>query len=519
MPKKLISFYLCFWDFWAKDFWVVMSLFVLTGLAIVIYLNQTPYQPRERDYAYAGSFYAFTIWIGMGVAGIYQFLRKHLGAKPAAIMATVISLLGVPTLMATENWDDHDRSGRYTARDIARNYLNSCSEDAILFTVGDNDTFPLWYVQDVEGVREDVRIVNMMLFNMDWYIDQARWQNYDSEPLPFTIPQSGYEAIPGSSIFVREHEQWAPLDYMLKFMKSDDPRAKVKLRNGKEVNFIPTHKLILPVDSATVVSNGTVAARHAERIVKQIPILLQANGQILKNNLAQLDIHGSNQWERPIYYTSGGFDGSLGLEEYYRNEGLAYRVVPVKTPYESILVMGEIDTDTLYHRLMNQFQWGRMNEEDVQLDYYTIRTLSVIRFRSLYTRLAMQLLQEADTERAVEVLDRCMELAPSRVLPFDQYVTGITMPGNDGGIIHHEGIIEAYYLCGETRKANDIVLEHYNTLTREIQYYSDMKNRHRSSINREINEARFQIEELKNLLQTFGQDELLLKLGITGFGS
>ena len=503
----------------AKDFWVVMSLFVLTGIAIVIYLNQTPYQPRERDYAYAGSFYAFTIWIGMGAAGIYQFLRKHVGANSAAIMAIAISLLGVPTLMAVENWDDHDRSGRYTARDIARNYLNSCSQDAILFTVGDNDTFPLWYVQDVEGVREDVRIVNMMLFNMDWYIDQARWQNYDSEPLPFTIPQSRYEAIPGSSIFVREHEQWAPLDYMLKFMKSDDPRAKVKLRNGKEVNFIPTHKLILPVDSATVVSNGTVAARYAERIVKEIPILLQANGQILKNNLGQLDILGSNQWERPIYYTSGGFDGSLGLEEYYRNEGLAYRVVPVRTPYESILVMGEIDTDTLYHRLMNLFQWGRMNEEDVQLDYSTIRTLSVIRFRSLYTRLAMELLQEGDKERAVEVLDRCMKLAPSRVLPFDQYVTGITMPGNEGGIIHHEGIIEAYYLCGETQKANEILQEHYNRLTSDIQYYSAMKSHHRSSINREINEARFQMEEMKNLLQTFGQDELLLKLGISGFGS
>jgi hypothetical protein len=502
-----------------RDFWVLMSLFVLTGLAIVIYLNQTPYQPRERDYAYAGSFYAFTIWIGMGAAGIYQFLKKHIGANTSALMAISISLLGVPTLMATENWDDHDRSGRYTARDIASNYLNSCSKNAILFTVGDNDTFPLWYVQDVEGVREDVRIVNMMLFNMDWYIDQARWKNYDSEPLPFTIPQSKYEAIPGTSIFVREHEQWAPLDYMLKFMKSDDPRAKVKLRNGLDVNYIPTHKLILPVDSATVVNNGTVAIHQAQRIVREIPILLPPNGQILKNNLGQLDILGSNQWLRPIYYTSGAFDGSLGLEEYYRNEGLAYRVVPVKTPYESVLVMGDIDTDTLYDRLMNQFQWGRMNEEDVQLDYYTIRTLSVIRFRSLYTRLAMELLQEGDKVRAVEVLDRCMEYAPSRVLPFDQYVTGITIPGQDESIIHHEGVIEAYYLCGEIEKANEILLEYYNTLSSDLQYYNGMKSRHRSSIRRENNEAMFQLEEMKSLLQTFGQEELLLKLGITGFGS
>ena len=156
----------------ARDFWVVMSLFILTGVAVVVYLNQTPYQPRERDYAYAGSFYAFSIWIGIGVAGIFRMLHSKLGQNISAVAATLISLVAVPALMAVQNWDDHDRSGRYTARDFARNYLNSCDQNAILFTVGDNDTFPLWYVQDVEGVREDVRIVNMMLFNMDWYIDQ-----------------------------------------------------------------------------------------------------------------------------------------------------------------------------------------------------------------------------------------------------------------------------------------------------------------------------------------------------------
>ena len=502
-----------------RDFLVVLSLFLLTGVAIVIYLNQTPYQPRERDYAFAGSFYAFAIWIGMGVAGLNQVLRSKLNANLSAILATLISLVAVPALMATQNWDDHDRSGRYTARDIAKNYLNSCSKDAVLFTVGDNDTFPLWYVQDVEGVREDVRIVNMMLFNMDWNIDQARWKNYDSEPLPFTIPQTKYEAIPGNSIFVREHKQWATTDYMLNFMKSDNPDTKVKLRSGQEVNFIPTNQLILQVDSATVVSNGTVAPEDANRVEKQIPIVLEPNGQILKNNLAQLDIISSNKWKRPIYYTSGGFDGSLGLEEFYRNEGLAYRLVPVKTPFESILVMGDIDTDTLYKRLMNQFEWGRMNAEDVQLDYYTIRTMSVIRFRSIYTRLAMLLLQDGDRVRAVEVLDRCMELAPSRVLPYDQYVTGITMPNGDEGVIHHEGIIEAYYLCGETEKANHILSEHYQNLSKEVSYYNAMKARHRSSIRREINEAMFQMEELRILLQNFQQEELMLELGISGFDS
>jgi len=502
-----------------RDFLVVLSLFILTGVAIVIYLNQTPYQPRERDYAFAGSFYAFAIWIGMGVAGLFRLMQSKLGARLSAILATAISLVAVPLLMATQNWDDHDRSGRYTARDIAINYLNSCSKDAVLFTVGDNDTFPLWYVQDVEGVREDVRIVNMMLFNMDWYIDQARWKNYESEPLSFTIPQSKYEAIPGSSIFVREHKQWATTDYMLNFMKSDNPDYKVKLRSGEEVNYIPTHQLIVQVDSATVLSNGTIAPEDKHRIEKQIPIQLQANGQILKNQLAQMDIITSNKWKRPIYYTSGGFDGSLGMEEYYRTEGLAYRLVPLRTPYESILVMGDIDTDTLYKRLMKQFEWGRMNAEDVQLDYYTIRTMSVIRFRSLYTRLAMRLLEEGDRDRATEVLDRCMELAPSRVLPYDQYITGITMPDREGGVIHHEGIIEAYYLCGEPEKANQILLEHYHNLSSEVSYYNAMKPRHISSIQRDVNEAMYQMEELRILLETYQQEELLLELGISGFGS
>ncbi|MEA3462573.1 MAG: DUF2723 domain-containing protein [Bacteroidota bacterium] len=503
----------------ARDFWIVMSLFILTGVAIVIYLNQTPYQPRERDYAFAGSFYAFAIWIGMGVAGLFQVIRSKLNPKLSAILATAISLVAVPLLMATQNWDDHDRSGRYTARDIARNYLNSCSKDAVLFTVGDNDTFPLWYVQDVEGVREDVRIVNMMLFNMDWYIDQARWKNYDSEPLPFTMTQDKYEAIPGNSIYVREHKQRATTDYMLRFMQSENPETKVRLRSGSQVNFIPTHQLIIQVDSATVVSNGTVVPEDAGRIEKHIPVQLEPNGQILKNILGQLDIISSNKWNRPVYYTAGGFDGSLGLEEFYRLEGLAYRLVPVRTPYESILVMGSIDTDTLYDRLMNKFEWGRMNAKDVQLDYYTIRTMSVIRFRSLYTRLALQLLQEGDRERAVEVLDRCMDLAPSRVLPYDQYITGITLPTREGGVIHHEGIIEAYYLCGETEKANLILSEHYQNLSERLIYFRAMKPRHSSSIQREMNEAMFQMEELRILLQNFQQEELLMELGISGFDS
>jgi len=302
-------------------------------------------------------------------------------------------------------------------------------------------------------------------------------------------------------------------------MQSENPEAKVRLRSGNRVNFIPTHQLIIQVDSSTVVSNGTVAPEDARRIENQIPVQLEPNGQILKNALGQLDVITSSKWNRPVYYTAGGFDGSLGLEEFYRLEGLAYRLVPVRTPYESILEMGAIDTDTLYDRLMNKFEWGRMNAEDVQLDYYTIRTMSVIRFRSLYTRLAMQLLEEGKRERAIEVLDRCTELAPSRVLPYDQYISGITLPDGDGGVIHHAGIIEAYYLCGETEKANQILSEHYQNLSEQLDYFQSMKPRHSSSIQREMNEAMFQREELRVLLEQFQQDELMQDLGLSAFGS
>jgi len=238
-----------------------------------------------------------------------------------------LTLLAVPLLLAVENWDDHDRSGRYTARDIARNYLNSCDKDAILFTVGDNDTFPLWYVQDVEGIREDVRIVNMMLFNMEWYIDQMGWKNYSSEPIRFSLPEIKYRDGANNSIYVRENEGWAPLDYILTFVKSDDPRTKLPLRTGEKVDYIPTHRIFLPVDTATVISNGTISPEAVEQMVPEVRFTLAPNQQILKGSLAQLDLLGSNKWERPIYYTSGGYDGSLGLERYYRTEGLAYRIV------------------------------------------------------------------------------------------------------------------------------------------------------------------------------------------------
>ncbi len=495
-----------------KDFWVIMTLFIMTGIAIVIYLNQSPFQPRERDYAYAGSFYAFSIWVGMGVAGMAMLINRWMKMRLAAIFSFIIALMAGPLLMAAQNWDDHDRSGRYLARDIARNYLESCDEDAILYTVGDNDTFPLWYLQEVEGIRTDVRVVNMMLFNTEWHIDQMKMQAYESEPLPISFPNAKYREGTNNSIYVRENERWATADYIANFIRSDDPRTKLTLRSGDKVDHLPTHKIVIDVDSAAVLEQGIVAPYDADKIEKDVRIQLTPNDQILKGNMLQLDIFAQNDWKRPVYFTAGGFDSSLGLEPYYQLDGLAYKVVPIRTPQESILVMGRIDPDKMYDNVMNTFTWGRMNAPDVHLDYYSIRTLSVIRFRNLHVRLALELLERGDTVKAVNVLDRCMELAPHSVLPYDQFIGGLTFPRGES-TIHHEGVIETYYMSGETEKANTILVEYFDILNQRMAYFNSLKPKTRSSVEQDQYETMSQLEELRMLLRKFKQEDKLLELG------
>ncbi len=498
-----------------KDFWIIMFLFVLTGIAIVVYLNQSPFQPRERDYAYAGSFYAFAIWVGMGVAGLASWLNRWMKLKVAAIFSFIIALLGGPVLMGAQNWNDHDRSGRYLARDIAKNYLESCDEDAILFTVGDNDTFPLWYAQEVEGIRTDVRVVNMMLFNTEWHIDQMKMKAYESEPLPISFPNSKYKDGTNNSIYVRENDRWATVDYISSFIRSDDQRTKLQLRDGKRVDYIPTQKIIIEVDSANVIDNGIIGLKDTSLMEKDVRIQLQPNDQILKGNMLQLDILAQNDWKRPIYFTAGGFDGSLGLEPYYQADGMAYKLVPIRTPQESILVMGRIDADKMYDIVMNRFTWGRMNEPDVHLDYYSIRTLSVIRFRNMHTRLALALLEQGDREKAVEVLDRCMEVAPHNVLPFDQYIAGLTFPTRNGQTIHHEGIIEAYYMCGEKEKARQLMAEYSEILNQQMAYFNSLKPKLRATVEQDQYEAMAQLQELSMLRSKFDNEEPnLLDLGM-----
>ena len=424
-----------------RNWWVVLLLFLMTGVAIVFYLNQYPNQPRERDYAYAGSFYFFAIWVGLGVLALFEAISKLSGEKIAAPLAGALCFFAVPVIMGSENWDDHDRSGRYLARDVAFNYLNSCAPNAILFTNGDNDTFPLWYAQEVEGMRTDVRVCNLMLLNTDWYINQMKHKVYESDPLPITFPvQKYYDGINNQVFIIERTKEPVDISVIIDWVNSDNKATKVQVPPAELLDIIPSRTIRIPVDSAKVIASGAVEPEDADKIVQYIDIKLQGNS-ILKSQLIILDILAHNNWERPIYYVTGYHNDAFDLEEYFQLEGLAYRLVPIKSQDKSWVDYGRIDTDILYENVMNKFVWGGANDKDVNLDYNHIRTLVVIKSRLVYARLAKALSVEGENEKALQVLNTCMEHFPLDKVPYDPYFTDL---------------IEAYFLAGDSEKAVEL---------------------------------------------------------------
>ena len=473
-----------------KDFWVVALLFILTGIAIIIYLNQYPLQPRERDYAYAASFYAFAIWIGLGVLGLIELAGKAFKNTPASVGITVVCLLLVPGIMAKENWDDHDRSGRYTTRDIAYNYLMSCAPNAILFTNGDNDTFPLWYAQEVEGIRTDVRIVNLMLLNMDWYVDQMKMKAYDSEPLPISLKHEQYADGTRDMVFVQErYQQSFPAKQIMDFVSSDNQSTKVPTQSGKSFDFIPTRTFTVTVDTADVIAKGVVKPKDAHLI--ETELVGRFGSRLTKSDLIAFDIIANNNWERPIYYVATGHSGVLGLDDYLQLEGLAYRLVPIKTPgrYER----GRIDTDIMYDNLMNRFKFGRMNEEDVYLDHFHLRTLNVIRLRMRFTRLANALIEENKFEKAEAVLDKIVELTPHSNMQYDYFILGVA---------------DAYYKINRFEKANTIITKLLDVNESHLDYYLSMSKKNRELIRQEIG-THFQVmSNIGQMTQRYNQTDI-----------
>ena len=481
----------------AKNFWVVMLLFILTGIAIVVYLNQKPFEPRERDYSYAGSFYAFSIWIGLGVLGIFDSLGKRLKKSWAAIAISVVCLALVPGILAAENWDDHNRSGRYTARDIAYNYLNSCEKNAILFTNGDNDTFPLWYAQEVEGIRTDVRVVNLMLLNMDWYIDQMKRKAYESDALPISVPTAKYLMGTNDVVYIQERtNQTADLKDIMEFILSDKPQTKVETQSGEKFSFIPTRKFRLPVDTALVLKNGTVKEKDARKIVPFIEWNFRRN-HLSKSDFMVLDILANNNWERPVYYVSSGHDGTLGLDDYFQLEGFAYRLVPIRTPVSNQLDVGRIDADILYDRFMNTYRWGNMNDSTVYLDDFHVRTMSIVRLRNRFVRLADELIRQGDFERAKRVLDKCYELTPPDKIPYDYFSIALA---------------SSYYRLNSIEKANAILNDYGKVCDANLTYYLDQKDNFIQSAQNDIQYSLSMLNRMTEISRINNQNELNQRL-------
>jgi hypothetical protein len=476
-----------------KNWFIVMLLFIMTGLAIVIYLNQYPNQPRERDYAYAGSFYFFSVWIGLGVLSLFELLSRFLQEKIAAPVAGAACFLAVPVIMGTQNWDDHDRSGRYLTRDVAADYLNSCAKGAILFTNGDNDTFPLWYAQEVEGIRTDVRVCNLMLLNTDWYIDQMKHRTYESAPLPVSLPSKKYYDGVNNQVFIVEKtREPVNISTIIEWVNSEDKGTKVQVSPTEMLDVIPSRTIRIPVDPAKVLASGAVKPEDADKIVPYIDIHLKGNS-ILKSQLIVLDIIAHNQWERPIYYVTGYHNDALGLEEYFQLEGLAYRLVPIKSENKSWLEYGRIDSDILYENMMKKFKWDGANNPDVNIDYNHKRTIIVIKARMNYARLAKQLASEGKNEKAKEALDFCMSSLPIERVGYDPYVADV---------------IDAYMVAGDTTKGADMARKFSDHYFELLDYYLRQDEYIVSSAEYEIQTAIQYTSRVANSCSEHGNKEL-----------
>jgi hypothetical protein len=476
-----------------NDTLVVALLFFMTGLAIIIYLNQTPYQPRERDYSYIGSFYAFSIWIGLGVLSIYNFLSKKLNGQLAGITAIVIALLAAPAIMAKENWDDHDRSGRYMTRDVAINYLESCAPNAIIFTNGDNDTFPLWYVQEVEGIRTDVKVVNLSLLNTDWYINNMmRRKTYDADPVPFSMEPKQYRDGTRDYVYMVENPNLTghqDLRSIVQFVGSDEQRTRIRTSRGFE-DYIPTKKFRLAVDPEKVLANGTVAPEDAHLIVPAIEWTIDEFG-LQKNQLMVLDFLATNNWERPVYFaiTTGG-ESYMGLEEYFQLEGMAYRLVPIRTP-DLEGQPGRINTRILYDNIMNKFLWGNIDDPKVYLNEDNRRL--TVNFRNIMQRLAHALIEEEKNDSAIAVLDRAMELMPESQVPFNYF---------------NLLLAEAYYYADEYEKAGAITERLVELYSQDLAYYFSITGPRASFLDRNKQEALAILQRIQFLADAFDQGEI-----------
>jgi hypothetical protein len=483
-----------------KSFWVLAVFFLFTSLALAVYLNQTPFQPRERDYALVGSFYVFAMWMGFGVYAIFDWFREHVKPKIAAPVVMAVCLI-VPGILIAENWNDHDRSGRYTALAMGKKYLDSVAENAILFTIGDNDTFLLWYLQEVEGYRTDVRVLNTQLLYTSWYIEQAKKQAYEGEPVETTLELEDYQVGTNDGVVYQEDPRLPDtmtVENWLQYVKSDHPSTQSEYVGGSTVNLFPAKNLRLPVNKQNVLDSGIVKPEDADKIVPYIDIKLP--NVIYKNRLVMLDIVANTDWKRPVYFTGGSFTDAdyLWMTDYLQLDGVCYKLVPIKTEHEGFFDMGRMEPETMYDIVMD-WKWGNSGSEDIYHHPATRR--NSITYRSNMGRLVEELLKQGDSARAKKVMDLAMEK-----MPLEHYKHYTLL----------EPFISGYYEIGETQRAREIWNKIAKKYQEQLEWFSTWDLRRQNRYFDEISTTLYKYRSLVDLL-VINQDEEIVEEKIAEF--
>lgn len=471
-----------------KDAGIVGLLFFFTGVAIVLYLNQNPLQPRERDYAYTGSFYAFAIWIGLGVAGIADFLRSKIKAPTAAVLATVIGLLAAPMPMAKDGWNDHDRSTKFTARDMAADYLESCAPNAILFTYGDNDTYPLWYAQEVENIRPDVRVVNLSLLGTDWYIRQMKKKVNQADALPITMPDEKFVQGVRDVMGYQDYQVQGNVELknLFDILTSEEEADKATYQDGSKENFLPTKNFKISVDPATIIATKTLPAEYQSLLAPSMDWTYNKN-YVTKTELALIDILAHNDWKRPIYFAiTVPSDNYIGLDNYLYNEGFAYRLLPLK-PQVVDSASGDkpdlTNTDAMYTNMMTKFKWGNMKKASY-LDPESLRmSFTIINHFNI---LAENLYKQGKIEEARKALLKCIE-----VVPDNNYSLNFT--------IRKFYMADLLYKVKEPARANELVINTADYIEDELNYLSAIAETKENLNVREMQLGMYVIGELVKL--------------------
>jgi len=476
-----------------KDFLITGLLFFFTGLAIVFYLNQAGNQPRERDYAYVGSFYAFAIWIGLGVLQIKEWLQSKLNANIATVLSFGVCLLAVPVLMGQQEWDDHDRSKKVLARDLAKDYLESCAPNAILFTYGDNDTYPLWYAQEVEHIRPDIRVINNSLLGIDWYINQLRYKVNESDPIDVIWDEKKIEGNNRNYVYINPRQDLSQQSFydvytiMKDFVGSDDADKKVTTQGGEALSYLPTRRLKLDVDEKTVRANGTVNA--ADTVASEVDFELAKSKNVLfKNDLAIINIIAANKWKRPIYFTAPYTGQELGLSSYLRKDGLTYRLVPVKNN-------SGINIEWVVDKLMHKYGFGSADKKGVYFDEQNRVHLNSI--RSAYADGAAGMADIGKKEEAKKLLD----IADKNIL--EENMPYAMVSHNNQHDYFTLRFLEACYKSDYKQLADHVSKALHKDLEQQMKYYQTLPDDKQQAMQQESQGTQQMIQMLTMMEQQY----------------